>query len=172
MAVHELAVSVGTCTQPLSELATISVGCEEVPEPISGRRRCIWGSWHLQTAHASHHCDLWRCTTLRPGQSADRFPACNQHNRQDSNYLRCTQPVRMVHTPLVPRNRPRPYNTALLCAPQRVTTRRTDAPWPMRVRRGRERHPCTEPQPNVSCTIRQQRVATSTTLGIDESVGM
>ena len=42
--------------------ATVSVGCEEVPEHISGRRRCVWGSWHLQTVHASDHCDLWRRT--------------------------------------------------------------------------------------------------------------
>ena len=47
-----------TCTQPLSELATVSVGCAEVPEPISGRRRCIWGSCHLQTVHTSDHYDL------------------------------------------------------------------------------------------------------------------
>ena len=25
----------------VSELATVSVGCGEVPEPISGRRRCV-----------------------------------------------------------------------------------------------------------------------------------
>ena len=47
-----------TYTQPLSELATVSVGCAEVPEPISGRRRCIWGSCHLQTVHTSDHYDL------------------------------------------------------------------------------------------------------------------
>ena len=41
LVVHEVAVSARTCTQPLSEIATVSVGCEEVPEPISGRRRCI-----------------------------------------------------------------------------------------------------------------------------------
>ena len=62
LAVYELAVSAKTCTQPLSELATVSVGCVEVPEPTSGRRRRVWGSWHLQTAHIPDHCDLRRCT--------------------------------------------------------------------------------------------------------------
>ena len=62
LVVHEVVMSGRTCTQPLSEIATVSVGCEEVPELISGRRRCVWGSWHLQTVHASDHCDLWRCT--------------------------------------------------------------------------------------------------------------
>ena len=49
LAVRELAVSAQTCTRPLSEFATVSVGCEEVSEMRSGRRRCVWGSWHLQT---------------------------------------------------------------------------------------------------------------------------
>ena len=58
LVVHELAVGARTCTQPLSELATASAGCGEVPEPISGRRRRVWGSWHLQIVHASDQCDL------------------------------------------------------------------------------------------------------------------
>ena len=59
---YELPMSARTCTQPRSEVATVSVTCGQVPEPISGRGRCVRGSWHLQTAHASHHCYLWRCT--------------------------------------------------------------------------------------------------------------
>ena len=51
-------MSARTCTQSLSELAIASAGCGEVPELVSGRRRCIWGSWHLQTVHTSGHCDL------------------------------------------------------------------------------------------------------------------
>ena len=50
-AVCELVVSARTCTQPLSELATVSAGYVEVPEPISVRRRCVFGSGHLQTVH-------------------------------------------------------------------------------------------------------------------------
>ena len=63
---HELAVGARTCTQPVLEFATASVGCGEAPEPISGRRRCVWGSWHLQTLHASDHCESGgaRQTTL------------------------------------------------------------------------------------------------------------
>ena len=44
LVVHEVAVSSRTCTQSLSEIATVSMGCGEVPEPISGRGRCVWGS--------------------------------------------------------------------------------------------------------------------------------
>ena len=84
---HELAVGARTCTQPLSELATASVGCVEVPEPISGRRRRVWGSWHLQTAHTPDHCDLWRCKLLRQGQAADKCPTCKQHSRQKDTFL-------------------------------------------------------------------------------------
>ena len=62
LVVHELAVSARTCTQRPSELATVSVGCVELPELIYGRRRCVWDSWHLQTVQTSGHCDLWRCT--------------------------------------------------------------------------------------------------------------
>ena len=47
-----------TCTQPLLELATVSAVCGQVPAPISGRARCVWSSWHLQTLHPSDHCDL------------------------------------------------------------------------------------------------------------------
>ena len=53
---HELAVGARTCTQPLSELATASVGCVEVSEPISGRRRRVWGSWYLQTVQTTAIC--------------------------------------------------------------------------------------------------------------------
>ena len=59
---YELPMSAQTCTQPRSEVATVSVCCGVAPEPIPGRRRCIFGSWHLQTAHTSDHCDLRRCT--------------------------------------------------------------------------------------------------------------
>ena len=62
LVVHEVAVSGRTCPQPLSEIATVNVGCGEVPAMLTGRRRCSWGSYHLQTAHTSDHCDLWRCT--------------------------------------------------------------------------------------------------------------
>ena len=81
LAVHELAVGARTCTQPLSELATASAGCGEVPEPISGRRRRVWGSWHLQTVHALNHYDLRRCKLLRQGQTADKFSTYKQHSR-------------------------------------------------------------------------------------------
>ena len=47
-----------TCTQPLLELATVSAVYGQVPAPISGRARCVWSSWHLQTLHPSDHCDL------------------------------------------------------------------------------------------------------------------
>ena len=36
LVVHEVAVSARTCTQPLSELATASAGCGEVPEQVAG----------------------------------------------------------------------------------------------------------------------------------------
>ena len=62
---YELLMSAQTCTQPRSEVATVNVCCGEAPAPISGRRRCVFGSWHLQTAHTSDHCDLWRCTAVR-----------------------------------------------------------------------------------------------------------
>ena len=62
-----------TCTQPLSELATASVGCVEVPEPISGRRRRVWGSWYLQTMHASDHCDVDLCMAVH---GANLHPSC------------------------------------------------------------------------------------------------
>ena len=42
LVVHEVAVSGKTCTRPLSEIATtVRVGCGEVPEQISGRKRCV-----------------------------------------------------------------------------------------------------------------------------------
>ena len=81
LVVHELAVSARTCTQRPSELATVSAGCVELPEPISGRRRRIWGSWHLQTVHALNHYDLRRCKLLRQGQTADKFSTYKQHSR-------------------------------------------------------------------------------------------
>ena len=66
LAAYELVVSARTCTQPKLELATVRVCCGELPAPISGRRRCIWGSWHLQTVHTSDHCESGgaRQTTL------------------------------------------------------------------------------------------------------------
>ena len=44
LAAYELVVSAKTCTQSLSEFATVSVGCVEVPAPTFVRRRCVWGS--------------------------------------------------------------------------------------------------------------------------------
>ena len=84
--VHELMVSARTCTEPLSELVSVSVGCGEVPELASGRRRCIWGCWRLQTVHASDHCDLWRCKLLRQDQVADKCPTCKSHSRQKCTF--------------------------------------------------------------------------------------
>ena len=84
--ISRAAVGARTCTQPLSELATVSAGYVEVPEPISVRRRCIWGSWHLQTAHTSDHCDLWRCALLAQGQAADKLSTCKQHSRQKDTF--------------------------------------------------------------------------------------
>ena len=84
--VHEVAVSGRTCTHQLSEIATVSVGYREVPELVSGRRRCIWGSGHLQTVHASYHCDLWRCKLLRQDQVADKCPTCKYHSRQKGTF--------------------------------------------------------------------------------------
>ena len=78
----------GSCTQPRSEVATISVCYGEASKPITGRRRCIFGSWHLKTAHTSDHCDPWRCTALRWGQPAVQIFTCKQNKRQ---YDRCAQ---------------------------------------------------------------------------------
>ena len=66
LAAYELVVSARTCTQPPSEFATVSAGSGEVPAPISIRRRCVFGSWHLQTACTSDHCESGgaRLTTL------------------------------------------------------------------------------------------------------------
>ena len=44
---YELPMGVQTCTQPRSDVATVSVGCEEVPEPVSGCR--------LSTSWAQHY---------------------------------------------------------------------------------------------------------------------
>ena len=38
---YELPMGVKTCTQPRSDVATVSLGRGEVPEPVSGRRRCV-----------------------------------------------------------------------------------------------------------------------------------
>ena len=38
---YELPMSAETCKQPKLELATVSVGCGQTPETISGRRRCV-----------------------------------------------------------------------------------------------------------------------------------
>ena len=84
---YELPMSARTCTQPRSEVATVSVDYVKAPEPISGRGRCVRGSWHLQTAHTQHHCDLWRCKLLRQGQAADKCPTCKQHSRQKDTFL-------------------------------------------------------------------------------------
>ena len=83
LAVCELVVSARTCTQPLSELATVSAGSGEVPAPISGRRRCVFGSWHLQTAHTSDHCESggarrWRQPTSSLPWRMQRVP-CRVH---------------------------------------------------------------------------------------------
>ena len=57
LAACELVVSARTCTQPPSEFVTVSAGSGEVPAPTSIRRRCVFGSWHLQTAYTSDHCE-------------------------------------------------------------------------------------------------------------------
>ena len=80
---------VRTCTQPSSELTAGSMGCGEVPAPISGRRRRVWGSWHLQTVHASDHCDLWRCTGPTCTQAAGQPGTCKQHTQHV--FQRCTR---------------------------------------------------------------------------------
>ena len=46
-------------------VATVCVGCAEAPEPVFVCCHCVWGSWHLQTAHTSDHCGLWRCTAVQ-----------------------------------------------------------------------------------------------------------
>ena len=64
---YELPMSAQTCTQPRSEVATVSVCCVEALEPISVRRAWVWGSWHLQSVHTSDHCESGgarRCSQL------------------------------------------------------------------------------------------------------------
>ena len=81
-------MSVKTCTQPRSEVATVGVCCGESPASKSGCRCCIFGSWHLQTAHTSDHCDLRRCGALYFLEFFLRFLAASPPNSSDS---RCCQ---------------------------------------------------------------------------------
>ena len=80
---YELPMSARTCAQPRSEVATVSMGCGQVPEPISGRRRCVWGSWHLQSAHPSDHCESGGARRCRQPSSSlpsrMQRPLCRVH---------------------------------------------------------------------------------------------
>jgi hypothetical protein len=80
---YELPISVQTCTQPRSELPIVGAGRGEVPGPISGRRRCICSSYHLQTMHTTDHCESggarrWRQPTSSLPWRMQRAP-CRAH---------------------------------------------------------------------------------------------
>ena len=80
---YELPMNAETWTQPKLELATVRVCCGEALAPISGRRRCIWGSWYLQTVHTSDHCESggarrWRQPTSSLPWRMQRAP-CRAH---------------------------------------------------------------------------------------------